>query len=81
MGYRLLVPGRSVEDDGTRRRERLIGYPVMMPAQQQLRSVIPAWRRRHDHDHGGPGRTAAGMVGHPERVPVHDRPGVLADVL
>src|ERR1039457_1381572 len=60
MGYRLLRHGPPVEDGGARHRERLAGYPVMMPAQEQLRSVIPPGCLRHDHDHGGLGRAAAG---------------------
>jgi hypothetical protein len=76
MGYRLLAHASPVEDDGARSRERFAGYPVMMPAQEQLRGVIPAGCGRHDDDHGRFGRAAAGAVGHPERLPVHGRPGI-----
>ena len=43
MGCRLLAHGSPVEDHGARCREHLAGYPVMMPAQEQFRDVIPAW--------------------------------------
>jgi hypothetical protein len=62
-------PAAAVEDRRAGRRERLARCAVVMTAQQQVSGARSASSGWHDHDHGRPGRAAAGTLGSAECPP------------